>query len=100
MNQGKYVFAQIAEFLPRRVFDRLVLKYDGNKFVRTFTCWNQMLSLIFGQLTNRESLRELVLALDAHRSKTYHLGLGSGIKLATLARANINRSCKIYEDFA
>lgn len=100
MNQGKYVFAQIAEFLPRRVFDRLVLKHDGNKFVRTFTCWNQMLSLIFGQLTNRESLRELVLAVDAHRSKTYHLGLGSGIKLATLARANINRSCKIYEDFA
>lgn len=100
MNQGKYIFAQIAEFLPRRVFDRLVLKYDGNKFVRTFTCWNQMLSLIFGQLTNRESLRELVLAVDAHRSKTYHLGLGSGIKLATLARANINRSCKIYEDFA
>ena len=59
-----------------------------------------MLSLIFGQLTNRDSLRELVLAIDAHRSKTYHLGLGSGIKLATLARANINRSCKIYEEFA
>ncbi len=38
MNQGKYVFAQIAEFLPRRIFDRLVLKYDGNKFVRSFTC--------------------------------------------------------------
>lgn len=100
MNQGKYVFAQIAEFLPRREFDRSVFKHDGNKFVRTFTCWNQMLSLIFWQLTNRESLRELVLAVDAHRSKTHHLGLGSGIKLATLARANINRSCKIYEDFA
>ena len=100
MNQGKYVFAQIAEFLPRRVFDRLVLKYNGNKFVRVLSCWNQMLSLIFGQLTNRDSLRELVLVIDAHRSKTYHLGLGSGIKLATLARANINRSCKIYEEFA
>lgn len=100
MNQGKYVFAQIAEFLPRRIFDRLVLKHDGNKYVRSFTCWNQMLSLLFGQLTNRDSLRELVLAIDAHQSKTYHLGLGSGIKLATLARANINRSCKIYEEFA
>ena len=57
MNQGKYVFAQIAEFLPRRVFDRLVLKYNGNKFVRVFSCWNQMLSLIFGLLTSRDGFR-------------------------------------------
>lgn len=100
MNQGKYVFAQITEFLPRRVFDRLVVKYSGNKHVRTFTCWNQMLCMVFGQLTNRDSLRDLIVAIDAHRNKSYHLGLGSSVKLATLARANINRNCKIYEEFA
>ena len=42
MNQGKYIFAQLTDFLPRRVFDRLVEKYSGNKKIRTFTCWNQM----------------------------------------------------------
>jgi len=100
MNQGKYVFAQITEFLPRRVFDRIVQKHNGNKHIRTFTCWNQMLCMVFGQLTSRESLRDLIVALDAHKAKSYHLGFGSGVKLATLARANIRRNYKLYEEFA
>lgn len=50
MNQGRYIFAQLTDFLPRRVFDTIVAKYDGNKKVRTLTCWNQMLCMIFGQL--------------------------------------------------
>ncbi len=100
MHQGKYVFAQLTEFLPRRVFDGLVQKYNGNKHIRTFTCWNQMLCMVFGQLTTRDSLRDLIVALDAHKAKSYHLGLGSSVNLSTLARANIRRNCKIYEDFA
>jgi hypothetical protein len=100
MNQGKFVFAQITEFLPHRVFDRIVQKYNGNKHIRTFTCWNQMLCMVFGQLTNRDSLRDLIVALDAHKAKSYHLGLSSNIALSTLARANIRRNFKIYEEFA
>lgn len=100
MHQGKYVFAQITEFLPRRVFDGIVKKYNGNKHTRTFTCWNQMLCMVFGQLTNRESLRDLIVALDAHKAKSYHLGLGSSVSLPTLARANIRRNYLIYEEFA
>ena len=79
MNQGKYVFAQLTEFLPQRVFDSLVTKYSGNKYVRFFTCWNQMLCMIFGQLTNRESLRDLIVAVEAHGGKTYHLGFGKSV---------------------
>ena len=100
MYQGKYVFAQITEFLPRRVFDGIVQKYSGNKRTRSFTCWNQLLCMVFGQLTNRDSLRDLVVALDAHKAKSYHLGLGSSVNLPTLARANIRRSYRIYEEFA
>ena len=100
MNQGKYVFAQITEFLPRRVFDRLVEKYDGNKHVRTFTCWHQMLCMVFGQLTARDSLRDLIVALDAHKAKSYHLGFGLNVTHPTLARANIRRNYKLYEEFA
>ena len=100
MHQGKFVFAQITEFLPHRIFDGFVQKHNGNKHIRTFACWNQMLCMVFGQLTTRESLRDLVVALDAHKAKSYHLGLGTKISLSTLAKANINRSYKIYEEFA
>jgi hypothetical protein len=100
MYQGKYVFAQITEFLPRRVFDGIVQKHNGNKHIRTFTCWNQMLCMVFGQITTRDSLRDLVVALDAHKLKSYHLGLGTSVNLSTLAKANIRRSYKIYEAFA
>ena len=100
MNQGKYVYAQITEFLPRRVFDRIVAKYNGNKHIRSFTCWNQMLCMVFGQLTNRDSLRDLIVALGAHRAKSYHLGFGTRVTLPTLARANIRRDFRIYEEFA
>ncbi len=101
MNQDKYVFAQIASFLNRTQFNNYVRKYDGNKYVKHFTCWNQLLAMMFGQLSNRESLRDLIVAFEAHRSKQYHLGLGrEPIAKMTLASANQNRDCRIFEDFA
>ncbi len=66
MNQGKYIYSQLTDFLPKRVFDCIVDKYDGNKHVRFFTCWNQLCSMVFGQLTGRESMRDLMIGLDAH----------------------------------
>jgi hypothetical protein len=100
MNQGKYVFAQIVEFLPQRIFDRFVEKYDGNKYVKYFSCWNQLLCMLFGQLTNRDSLRDLVVALDAHSNKSYHLGFGKSVTRSNLAKANETRNSKIFEAFA
>jgi len=100
MNQGKYVFAQLAEFLPKRVFDNIVARYSGDKHVRFFSCWNQMLCMIFGQLTNRDSLRNLIVAITAHNKKTYHLGLGKRVTRSNLSKANENRNHKIFEEFA
>ena len=100
MNNGKYVFAQLIEFLPQRVFDGFVTKYSGNKYIRHFTCWNQLLCMIFGQLTNRDSLRDLIVAIDAHSRKTYHLGFGKSVTRSNLAKANENRSSKIFEEYA
>lgn len=101
MNQGKYVFAQLAEFLPRRKFDRIVKKYDGNKYTKGFTCWNQMLIMVFGQLTTRESMRDLMLSLEPHQSKFYHLGFGStSVSRRNLGNANKKRDYKIFEEFA
>lgn len=100
MNQGKYVFTQIASFLPQRVFDRIVKEYDGNYRVRHFTCWNQMMAMMFGQLSNRDSLRDLVLTINAHPSKLYHMGFGKSISKSNLALANEQRPFEIYEAFA
>ncbi|WP_189606429.1 IS4 family transposase [Salinimicrobium marinum] len=100
MNQGKYVFSQLTGYLPQRVFDGFVKKHAGNRYVKHFTCWNQLLCMLFGQLTNRESLRDLIVALDAHSGKSYHLGLGKNVTRSNFAKANEVRSSKIFEDFA
>ena len=101
MFQDKFVFSQLTSFLDRNHFNYLTSKYDGNKYVKHLTCWNQLLALMFGQLSNRESLRDVIVALEAHQSKCFHLGLGrKPIAKTTLATANQNRDFRIFEEFA
>lgn len=101
MFQDKFVFSQLTAFLDRNHFNYLTRKYDGNKYVKHLTCWNQFLTLMFGQLCNRESLRDVIVALEAHRSKCFHLGLGrKSIAKTTLATANQDRGYRIFEEFA
>ena len=101
MYQDKFVFSQLSSFLNRSKFNRLAAKYDGDKYVKHLTCWNQLLALMFGQLSNRESLRDLIVALEAHQSKCFHLGLGrKPIAKTTLTTANQNRDYRIFEEFA
>jgi hypothetical protein len=100
MNKEKYVFAQLISFLNEDKFRRIVNKYQGNRFIKHFSCWNQLLALMFGQLSNRESLRDLIVALDAHHSKCYHLGMGKNVSKSSLARANQDRDYHIFEEYA
>lgn len=101
MNKDKFIFSQLTDFLDRFKFRRLVDKYKGDSHVKTFSCWNQLLTLMFGQLSGRESLRDLVVALEAHKSKCFHLGLGTnGVSRTTLAEANQKRDFRIFEEFA
>ena len=100
MHKDKLVFSQLIVFLDRNKFNYIVRKHDGDKYVKHFTCWNQLLSLMFGQLSNRESLRDLIVALDAHHSKCYHLGMGRNVSRSSLARANQDRDYHIFEEYA
>ena len=100
MNNGKYIYSQLTSFLPQRVFDSFVAKYSGNRYVKHFTCWNQLLCMIFGQLTNRESLRDLIVIIEAHSRKAYHLGFGKSVTRSNLAKANEKRDSKIFEEYA
>lgn len=101
MNSGKYVFSQLVAFLPKRVFDMIVKRYSGDKWVKTFTCWNQLLVMMYGQLAACDSLREVVCIIDSIKNKSYHLGFGNGeIKLSNLSYANVNRDYRIFEEFS
>ncbi|HEX9151833.1 MAG TPA: DUF4372 domain-containing protein, partial [Flavobacterium sp.] len=100
MYSKKYIFSQLIDFLPKRVFDGLVSKYSGDKYVKHFSCWNQLLVMMFGQLTNRDSLRDLIVAIDAHNKKSYHLGFGKSVTRSNLSKANEKRDSKIFEDYA
>ncbi len=100
MFHDKFVFAQLVAFLDRSKFNRIVAKYNGDRYVKHLTCWNQFLAMMFGQLANRESLRDLIVALEAHRSKCYHLGMGKNISKSSLARANQDRDYRIFEEYA
>ena len=100
MNTGKYIFSQMIEFLPQRVFDGFVAKYEGNKYVKHFSCWNQLLVMMFGQLSNRDNLRGLILVIEAHSQKKFHLGFGKNVTRSNLSKANEKRNTKIFEDYA
>ena len=100
MHENPYVFSQLASFLDRNHFNYLVRKYSADRYVKHFTCWNQLLALMFGQLSNCDELRALIVAFDAHRSKCYHLSAGRHVTRSNLAKANENRGFRIFEDFA
>lgn len=100
MNQGSYIFSKLIAFLSPNDFIKCVDKYKGNHKVKTFTCWHQLLYMIFGQLSNRESLSDLITCLQSQQNKSYHLGMGAGTSKANLAKANENRDYRIYESFA
>ena len=99
MNKGKFVFAQLTSLITRYEFDKCVLRYQGDYKVQDFTCWNQFLCMMFGQLTHRESARDIITCLKAHQNKVSHLGIKQIVDHTTLTRANENRSWKIYADF-
>ena len=61
---------------------------------------NQSLTMMFGQLTNRESLRYLIVATEAHSGKLYHLGMGKSVTRSNLSKANEQRNYRIFEEFA
>ena len=100
MNAGRTIFAQLAEHLPHKEFQKCVARYRGDANLRGFTCWDQYLAMVFAQLTYRESLRDIEACLGAMRAKLYHMGFRSRVRRSTLADANDAHDWRIYADFA
>ena len=100
MNPGRTVFAQLAELLPRRAFENAVSRYRGDRRVRALSCMDQLLCMIFAQLTGRSSLRETVSCLAALGGRRYHCGIRGRVARSTLAEANEKRDYRIFMDTA
>lgn len=100
MNQGKFVLPQIMEFIPKFQFNQCVEKYKGNHRVKSLSCYDQFLAMMFGQLSHQDSLRGVVICLQSQRESLYHLGFSNDIFLPTLAKANEKRNWEIYQELA
>jgi len=100
MYEGRTVFSQLMDFVPRHTFRRRVERYGGDRGVRQFTCWQQFLAMAFAQLTFRESLRDIEACVGAVPDKVYHMGFRSRVTRSTLADANEKRDWRIYADVA
>lgn len=99
MHLGKFVFAQIVEFIPRFEFEKCVKRYKGDFHAKSLNSYNHLLQLIFGQITACTSLRDICLCLKAHQNNLYHLGIRQSVVHSTLSRANDNRDYRIFQDF-
>lgn len=99
MNIGRYVFAQVVDFVPRYYSNKIVAQYKGDFHTKELNSYNHLLHLLFGQLTGCTSLHEICLCLSAHSDILYHLGIRKTVRISSLARANEKRDCRIFEDF-
>jgi len=99
MYQGKIIFSQVMNHLPMHTFRRKVHQYQGNRYIKSFSCLDQYLSMAFAQLTFRESLRDIEACLRAQQAKLFHMGIRGKVSRSTLADANEQRDWRIYADF-
>ena len=100
MHEGRTVFAQLMDWLPRYELAKCVARYRGDFHVRSMRCYEQFLILAFAQLTYRESLRDIETCRRALGPKFYHSGIRCRASRSTLADANEKRDWRIFADFA
>jgi IS4 transposase len=100
VNAGQTVFTQIMDHLPRYEFQKCVSRYRGDYQQKSFSCWDQFLTMVFAQLTYRESLRDIEACLHSMSGKLYHMGFRGKVARSTLADANELRDWRIYAEFA
>ena len=100
MNQGQTVFSQILHYLPTRRFATCVRRHNGDAYAKRLTCLDQFKIMALGQLTQCDSLRDIVSCLRAVQPRLYHLGIGYCAPRSTLADANEQRPWQIHADLS
>jgi len=83
--------------LPRGAFEQAVRDHAGNRHAKGFTCWSQLVAMVYAQLSGAASLRQLEAGFNQHVRHHYHLGTGA-IRRSTLADANAKRNSQVFAD--
>ena len=100
MPQIPYIFNQLTSYIPRDIFDRLVKKFNGNRYVKDYHCGNHLAVMLWAQLTGRESLRDIESTLRAHNDKLYRMGMGLHVSRNNISNANAKRDVGIFRELA
>ena len=96
MAHSNTLIHDLLNFIPRHDFESIVRKYDGNRYVKRFDCWQQLVTLLYAQAANRSSLREIEQGMEVNDPRLYHLGI-KNVRRSTLADANRKRPCEMFE---
>lgn len=95
MKHTNTVFHQLLREVPHHQFEKVIKRYEGNRRVRSLSCWTQFCVMLYAQLCSRQSLRDVVSAWDSHANTHYHVGAWQ-VKRSTLADANAKRPAGMY----
>jgi len=90
-------FTELMKALPRQAVEKVVSEHKADKHSKGFRCWNQLLAMIYAQVSGCQSLRELESGFNSQETHHYHLGCRK-IKRSTLSDANKYRSSNVFAD--
>lgn len=97
MGNSSTVLNQILHFIPRHVLKKVIERYDGDRYVKSFKCRHLLTAVLYAQAQGLESIRDIVANFDAHPEVLYHLGM-ERVKKSTFADANNIRDYRIWRD--
>ncbi len=97
MNRFSSIFSQMLQLFSRLEFQRAVVRHRAERHARGFTCWGQFVAMLFCQLGQSQSLREICVGLAGSEGKLKHLGVPAAPKRSTLAYANEHRPWELYQ---
>lgn len=97
MTQVCSIFSQLLQLFPRLEFEQLVHQHRAERHARGFTCWGQFVAMLFCQLGQAQSLREICGGLASCEGKLRHLGIPQAPKRSTLSYANEHRPWQLYQ---
>ncbi len=90
------IFYQLQTFFSRHDFENIVKSFKGDKYTKNFSCWQQFITMLYAQATEKDSIRDIIICLNVHKNKWYHIGLKK-LTRSNLSHANSKRPYQIYE---
>jgi len=92
------IFGQLLSLFPRTEFQRAVKRHRAERYAKGFACWDQFVAMLFCQLAQAHSLREICGGLACCLGKLKHLGVTTAPNKSTLSYANGHRPWQLYEE--